>query len=471
MSGTLRRFSARDCSIRRASRTADVNRGPLLFRSLLFLALVFLVPPSNSAAADSNSEYLLGAQDKVRVKVYEWRPSRDEIFEWLALNHEYIVDVAGNISLPLVGEVPAAGLRTSELAKSISDGLKERIGLVGSPDVSVEIVQFRPFYIVGQVEKPGEYAYRPGLTVLRAVSIAGGLQRARELTLARSISTLGELHLHALEMNSLIARRARLEAELKGLDEIEFPKALTERAHMSSISILIQQERLIFKSRREALNTQLKAYEQLRSYLEKEVDSLNAQLKAMDKQAALLKQEHGSIASLVSRGLAVSSRQLELERAMAGMEGDRLRLETNLMKARQDISRTDISVIELKNRHMTEVTLELRQTQSKIEEVKQKADTAEKLLHEAQTTTARLMSQRGPNGAPVPIYTIIRPAGGETRSIAATETSPILPGDTVKVEFPLEEEFTTGGLPEQTVAPWLAPGSDRRAEHALRVPN
>lgn len=460
-----------DRSLNRPSPAANVSRRPSLPHLLRLVALLLLFPLLYSTAASASGDYLLGVQDKLRIRVYEWRPSRDEVFEWLALNNEYTVNAAGRISLPLVGEVTATGIRTSDLAKSISERLKARIGLVSNPDVSVEIVQFRPFYIVGQVEKPGEYPYRPGLTVLRAVSVAGGLQRARELTLTRSISTMGELQLHALETNSLLARRARLEAELKGLEEIEFPRTLTERAHMTSISILMQQERLIYKSRREALKTQLQAYEQLKIYLEQEVESLNSQIKAQDKQAALLKQEHGGVSSLVSRGLAVTSRQLELERAMAAMEGDRLRLETNLMKARQDISRTDISVLELKNKYATEATLDLRQTQSKLEEVRQKADTAEKLLQETQTSTARLMSQRGPNGAPVPIYTIIRHSGEEAITIAATEASVVDPGDTVKVEFPVEEQMAAEDSPEPSVAQWSVPGDDRRAEQGLRVQN
>lgn len=441
------------------------------FLQLICLVALQLALLSVCTAVSASSDYLLGTQDKVRLRVFEWRPSRDEVFEWAALNTEYTIDAAGNISLPLLGDVPATGMTTTDLATRISEQLRQRIGLVGQPDVSVEVIQFRPFYIVGQVEKPGEYPFRPGLTVLRAVSIAGGLQRATELSLRRSISTLGEIQLHALETNGLLARRARLEAELRGLDAIEFPRALAERAHMASISMLMQQENLIFDSRREALNTQLQAYKQLKIFLEKEVDSLDAQIKILDKQTALFKQEHDGVSSLVSRGLAVTSRQLDLERAMASMEGDRLRLETNLMKIRQDISRTDISVLELRNRRATEVTLELRQTQSKLEEVGQKSETAEKLLHEDQSTSARLMSQRGPGGAPQPNYTIVRHIGGEARNLLATETSLVEPGDTVKVEFPIDGDLTTGGLLEPGAPAATNSGIERRAEHALRTEN
>ena len=438
---------------------------------LPLLGLFLLLPWVQVAVAATNSDYLLGIQDKVRVNVFEWRASLDQVFEWAALNNEYTVSTSGTISLPLIGEVPATGLNTATLAQAISARLKARIGLVGRLDVSVEIVQFRPFYIVGEVEKPGEYPYRPGLTVLRALSIAGGLQRATELSLTRSISAMGDIQLNALEVNSLLARRARLQAELSGTDEIDFPKALAERAHMTSIGLLMQQEMLILQSRREALDTQVHAYEQLKVYLDKEVESLAAQVQTLDKQAALFKREHEGVASLVSRGLAATSRQLELERAMASMEGDRLRLGTNLMKARQDISRTDIAILELKNKRTTEITLELRQTQAKLEEARQKLDTAGKLLHESQVSSARLISQDGRSRRPEPTYTIVRRSGEDSRTIAATETTLVEPGDTVKVEFLVGDENSLGGLLEPSEARTTAWGSELHFEAASGTKN
>src|ERR1700675_710829 len=103
----------------------------------------------------------------------------------------------GKVSLPLIGELSAAGKTPGELASAIGDALKARIGLVEPPDVSVEVVHFRPFYILGDIEKPGEYAFRPGLTVLQAVSIAGGIPKVSGLGSMRlereSIATRGDL--------------------------------------------------------------------------------------------------------------------------------------------------------------------------------------------------------------------------------------------------------------------------------------
>ncbi len=68
----------------------------------------------------------------------------------------------------VVGEIEASGRTTSEIASDIADRLKAKAGLATRPDASVQIVKYRPYYVMGSVEKPGEYEYRPQLSVLQA---------------------------------------------------------------------------------------------------------------------------------------------------------------------------------------------------------------------------------------------------------------------------------------------------------------
>ena len=83
----------------------DARRRRWLTKALLGLALA-----SGSPSASSAADYLLGPQDKLRLKIYEWRASRDVIFEWTALNDEFIVGAEGFLSLPFAGDIRAAGL-------------------------------------------------------------------------------------------------------------------------------------------------------------------------------------------------------------------------------------------------------------------------------------------------------------------------------------------------------------------------
>lgn len=171
-------------------------------RLLMAGALSLLAIVSNqqfSVASPNQSNYTLGVLDRVRIRVFEWRAARDEVHEWAALNAEYAVGPTGRISMPLIGEIAATGITPDDLAKAVGLRLKTRMGLAQAPDIAVEITQFRPFYIAGYIEKPGEYMYRPGLTVIQALALGGGLLRSGEYGSQRLerevIQTSGDLSL------------------------------------------------------------------------------------------------------------------------------------------------------------------------------------------------------------------------------------------------------------------------------------
>jgi protein involved in polysaccharide export with SLBB domain len=106
--------------------------------------------------------YKLGADDKVRIIVYN-EPN---------LTGEYLVNSAGMISFPLIGDVQALDRSTEEVRKEIEDKLAN--GYLRAPQVSIDVLTYRPFFILGEVNKPGDYPYSNGLTVLRAVATANG---------------------------------------------------------------------------------------------------------------------------------------------------------------------------------------------------------------------------------------------------------------------------------------------------------
>ncbi|HWW28016.1 MAG TPA: polysaccharide biosynthesis/export family protein [Caulobacter sp.] len=119
-------------------------------------------PASVDTPVRAVPEYRLGVADKVRVNVF----GED------ALTGEFLVGGGGKISLPLIGEVQAAGLTISEFQNEVGNELRK--GYIKEPRVSAEVLSYRPFYIMGEVNKPGEYPYTNNLTVLNAVATAEG---------------------------------------------------------------------------------------------------------------------------------------------------------------------------------------------------------------------------------------------------------------------------------------------------------
>src|SRR5262249_8753800 len=129
------------------------------------------------------SELKLEAGDKIHVRVF----GEDQ------LTGDYQVNTGGYVALPLAGSVKAAGLTPPELERV----LEKRFTSLRNPRVTVEVMTFRPFYVLGDVQKPGEYPYRSGLNVLSAIAIAGGATyraSTREVLVQRAgTSTLQKL--------------------------------------------------------------------------------------------------------------------------------------------------------------------------------------------------------------------------------------------------------------------------------------
>ena len=127
-----------------------------------------VVPPGQSPSLNATatklpvSAYRLGSGDRIRVNIFR----HDD------LSGEFALDDAGNFAMPLIGEVHAGGQTTRDLEQRIADKLKD--GYLVDPQVSVEVLNYRPFYILGEVKQPGSYQFVNGMTVLNAVALSGG---------------------------------------------------------------------------------------------------------------------------------------------------------------------------------------------------------------------------------------------------------------------------------------------------------
>lgn len=126
---------------------------------LLRIILLMVLIPLAAYAAEG---YQLGAGDKLKITIFD-EPD---------LSGEFELDGAGGVALPLIGQMQALDLSPRELEKRIEARLLD--GYLLRPRVSIEVLSYRPFYIMGEVNQPGSYPYRAGLNVLNAAALAGG---------------------------------------------------------------------------------------------------------------------------------------------------------------------------------------------------------------------------------------------------------------------------------------------------------
>jgi polysaccharide export outer membrane protein len=139
--------------------------------------------PAAVAPGTAPAGYSLGPGDRIRVTVFGQEQ----------LSGEYEVDGLGNVTLPLIGEVPAKGKTEGQVEKLITEKLSPEY--LRDPNVSVDVLTYRPFYIFGEVNAPGSYPYVNGMTVINAIALAGGYTyraRTSSVNLIRASDPSGE---------------------------------------------------------------------------------------------------------------------------------------------------------------------------------------------------------------------------------------------------------------------------------------
>jgi polysaccharide biosynthesis/export protein ExoF len=373
-------------------------------------------------------EYRLGISDRLKIKVQEWPD----------IGGEYTVTTDGLVSLPLVGNVNAAGLHVKDLAQEISDRLQRRAGGAERPFAAVEIIHFRPFSILGDVQRPGEYPYRPGLTIVQAVSTAGGYYRPdlglQILRLDRDVALAkGDIRTLLLKQNRLVMRAARLTASLAGRESVPIPPELENEKEDPTVSAIIESERAAFTRDNDTARSEASSLENIRSLYQREIDSLRGQIEALKQEKSTIQRQLDELRSLSARGLALSPTLFTLERAAAQIVNQQMSAETEIVRAEENVTSAEQRVRERALERIRTNTRELQLANDEIGEVRARLGTANDLLKEAQFSAPAEARQRLAEQGQRPSFTVVRKEGEITREIVADETTLVEPDDIIKV--------------------------------------
>lgn len=138
-----------------------------------------IAPDGRQASLGTSSDTQRGSDAQPGYRLDTGDQMRITVFDQPELSGEYAVDGTGHISFPLIGQVKASQMTAAELERELISRLAP--DYLRDPSISVQILTYRPFYVVGEVRQPGSYAFVNGMTVLNAVALAGGFTyRARE---------------------------------------------------------------------------------------------------------------------------------------------------------------------------------------------------------------------------------------------------------------------------------------------------
>ncbi|MBF9233918.1 polysaccharide biosynthesis/export family protein [Microvirga alba] len=416
------------------------------YAKLTLAGVAFAIALPGFAHAD---RYPLAPQTKLRVTVVQWIPSKGEYQKWEPVGGEYVVSAAGTIALPLVGSMDVAELDSAELATEIAERLKAKTGLINTPDATVEILEYPPIYMVGSVTTPGGYQFKPGMTVLQALALSGGRYRSStEGGSKGEIGMLGELQEVHNDILRTLGRIARLQAESADAKEIHFPRELTGSSDDKVSAEIMTQEQIIFSTRKNGLQRQLDNLSELRSLFSSEIEILGTKTETLDKGIKLVEDELAGVKSLVERGIATVSRRSELERAVASLQSNRLDEVTAAMRARQNLSEATRNSLSLRDKQQTDISTDLQEAQANLDRLKIKEDVLKKVLIVSGSSMAN-DRQNEDTAEPSLSFTVVRRVQGRIEETVASESTPLLSGDVVKVTInqrsrPRATAFTEG---------------------------
>lgn len=400
------------------------------------------------------AEYGLASGDVVEMSVVGMRD----------LRQRSSVDIDGKVSLPLVGSVDAVGLSVAGLRTRIQDLIgrkavrqrsedgRETSVLIEPDEVTLDLVEYRPVYVNGDVSRPGEVRFRSSLTVRQAVALAGGydLMRFRlENPFLQAADLESDLRTQAAEYARQQARVARLEAELGGAPAIA-PMAdaggTSIPAELGSHIRSLETER--FKLRATDISQQAATLRTLIGFSNAELSSLNQQSSREEESSRLDEEDLQRNVGLYDRGSMTINRVVDARRI--SLLGSTRLLQTKVQVERvrraREIDERNLSKLESERR--LEVVADLQDARILMEGVRVKmAATGQKLLY---TSTVRSQLIRGTGGRPNVVVIRQKPGGAPARMNAEEETA-LLPGDVVEVSL-VADLASAGGQPQPPAA-------------------
>jgi len=411
------------------------------------VSAAFLAIAIGAGTAHAGEEYVPGPQDTLKVRVYEWRPSTGTAFEWAPLTGDFVVSSAGNLSLPIIGNVPVAGKTLEQISETIGERLQNEVGLQKRPSASVEISSYRPLFVTGLVASPGKYNYSPGLTVIQALSMAGGIGStdASMISLQRdALSSKGQVRELEAERLGLVARQARVDAVLNAASSVVFPQELTSRFNEPRFSKMMEEEQSLFETRERSMMTEIDALNRAKVLANNQIDALKEKAASLAKQIDLASKDLNTVNKLVSQGLTVSTRQLGANQTVAELESRNLDVSLATLKTEQDLAKVDQDIADVHNRYRVNALTEAAELRDRFASNTEKTKTAGDQLKNLEVRAPSAMASLAEEKAPYTfLMTVNRIIDGTMQTLVVGDNDPVMPGDMIRVQQREEPTVTS----------------------------
>jgi polysaccharide biosynthesis/export protein len=341
------------------------------------------------------------------------------------LEKKAVVNQDGEISYPILGSLEAAGLTTAELRAHLITQLNVA-GLARDPKIGVEIVARPPFYVTGDVIKPGMQPYVFNVTVRSAVALAGGLDplgaRGAHNVVINPADIRSQYETSAIEFVREQTRLRRLEAELNNQTTVKFDVYPDLPVTPDLVAKENELQLRDFKLRLERQQNEKASLEKQVAQVQAVLAALEERRKAEEESIKQQNEEVTNVKSLADRGIVIQGRFLDSQRAMLMLKSrlfevisTQAQTSRALLEAQRKLQAVDEDRKLIATKELQEVYAAVSTLQARIVGLRQQ-------MNIKTTTTA-------------PNFAIYRQQNGSRLKLDVDENAPVLPGDIVEVAF------------------------------------
>lgn len=372
-------------------------------------------PVLDVASVTANSSSDLHASNSVQMSAVSRVTLR--LLGFNDLNGGYAIN-AGTISIPGVGRFDVSGQTIGEFESALTVRLSE----VFRRDIaaSVEVERYAPYFVTGQVASPGEIEWRPGLTLIQAIALAGGEQRDRAGGGADNLLTVQQARMQVMYGVAELERLKAEKDELNGFAISSRHKSV-QTSGSPQLDALAQHQDVILQERRTMMQTQLDGLRREHESALTQLSSAQTQAAAVEKQLELARSVMQGVSQLHAKKLVANSRYMEQQRDVATVE-----LQLAEMRGFVETARARVAATE---RQMTVLQ------QQRIAVINERIEVLHREIAVNESTIASFSSTPAtePPAPPAMEYNIARQKDGRIETIPAHVFSEVQPGDVIIV--------------------------------------
>ncbi|MES0035961.1 polysaccharide biosynthesis/export family protein [Mesorhizobium sp. M0046] len=438
----------------------DASAAALIERTVVPAVPTSAERPKNlSKAPGMAAGALFGVGDRLKIAFYErvdveedkWGGASSAsalrgLLQRPELSGEYTVQEDGTISLPLLGSIAVANRSTLQVQADLMETFDQLLGHKGL--VNILPLERSPIYVLGPVKNPGSFKYAPGMTILHAIALAGGLDRA-ESEPWQKIEAVRETQKRSGAIDAmlkLLARAAVLKAERDGTAPT-IPRQLLELAGATEAANLVNEQ----SARRKAIATARKDRERANlSALEAARHDVVAygRMESLDKLVKLRQERVNSMRTLVDRKVLSIMVMDQIQSELSDAEQRRQDALNQYASANQRLASLESEVLRTRADLMNDLEVEIETTESQIAANVRELNISEGVLYTLPAT--RVQFAKDANSA---TYQIVRQSAAGPVSIESVGMTLLQPGDLVNIIVGESEPREPAGSPVPTSSP------------------